>query len=69
MIDANYRFLTVDVGAYGKNNDGGIFASSRIGKFFANKTLQIPSDKELPGTETFLPHVIVGEEAFPLTKQ
>lgn len=68
LVDANYRFLAVYVGAYGKNSDGGIFASSRIGKSFANNTLHIPTDKALPGTDTFLPHVIVGDEAFPLTK-
>ena len=30
--DAHCNFIAVDVGAYGKNSDGGIFANSNLGK-------------------------------------
>lgn len=66
LVDADYRFITVDVGAYGRNSDGGIFRSSTLGKKIIAKNLNIPEDKALPQTNTILPHVIVGDEAFPL---
>lgn len=32
LVDAHYNFTAIDVGAYGKNSDGGIFATSGLGK-------------------------------------
>lgn len=32
LVDANYKFIAINVGSYGKNNDGGIFANSNLGK-------------------------------------
>jgi len=52
-------------GSFGINSDGGIFAHSELGKFLETH-LDIPEDKELPGTSCLAPHVIVGDEAFPL---
>lgn len=66
LVDADYRFICVDVGAFGRNSDGGIFRSSQLGKRLLAKELNLPKDKALPHTDTVLPHVIVGDEAFPL---
>lgn len=66
MFDANYNFIAVDIGAYGRNSDGGIWAHSNIGKAFESGNLSVPGPSSLPGTNTELPHVIVGDEAFPL---
>ena len=32
LVDAEYKFLALDVGSYGKNSDGNIFSKSVIGK-------------------------------------
>lgn len=66
LVDANYNFLVVDVGAYGKNSDGGIFANSNLGRQLQTNRLRIPEDTELPRTTNKAPYVIVGDEAFPL---
>jgi hypothetical protein len=55
----------VDIGSYGRNSDGGIFAHSKLGKYLETH-LGIPEDKQLPGTLCLAPHIIVGDEAFPL---
>lgn len=69
LVSADYKFIAIDVGFYGKNSDGAIFASSVLGQSLRNGELQIPQDKALPGTkEILLPHVIVGDKAFPLSR-
>lgn len=66
LVDAKYNFIMVDVGAYGKNSDGGIFTNSNFSKALELGKLSIPSDENLPQTTTKMPYVMVGDEAFPL---
>lgn len=66
LVNADYRFIAVDIGSYGKNSDGGIFGSSRLGKALHNGTLDIPGSKQLPGSDSPTPYVIVADSAFPL---
>ena len=67
LVDANYRFLAVDVGSYGKEGDAGIFNKSNLGKSIHNGIIKFPDPMPFPGTDTLLPHVILGDEAFKLT--
>jgi hypothetical protein len=67
LVDARYKFTVVDIGLCGRNSDGGIFAHSKLGKYvYLEIHLGIPEDKQLPGTSFLSPHVIVGDEAFPV---
>lgn len=66
LVDANYKFIIVHVGELGKNSDGGIYSRSTLAKRLETNTLNIPGPKLLPSTSIQLPHVIVGDEAFPL---
>lgn len=70
LVDPQYRFTVVDIGSYGSNSDGGIFNRSLFGLKLADGTLDIPQDKPLHGMEEDgpVPHVIVGDEAFPLSR-
>lgn len=68
VVDAECKFTMIDVGGYGKNSDGSIFANCNFGKRLKEGQLDFPEDTPLPGTEEPMPHVIVGDEAFPLQK-
>ncbi|GFY59155.1 DDE Tnp4 domain-containing protein [Trichonephila inaurata madagascariensis] len=66
VVDADCKFTAVDVGSYGREGDAGIFLKSEIGRKIKNNTFNVPPPKALPGTDTVVPHVIVGDEAFAL---
>ncbi len=68
VIDANYCFSTVSIGSFGKENDAGIFGSCEFGRRLKANRLDIPEDTKLPGTEQVCPHVFVGDDAFPLSR-
>ena len=67
MVDANYKFIAVDIREYGANTDSNVFRLSTWGDKFINNQLKIPGPKKLPeyNDEGPLPHVIIGDEAFP----
>ncbi|XP_015374372.1 PREDICTED: uncharacterized protein LOC107169215 [Diuraphis noxia] len=66
LVDAKYKFIAVNIGAYGKSSDGGIFSSSKMGKAFEKNKFNVPDGRVLPGTNEVLPYAIIGDEAFPL---
>jgi len=68
FVDANCKFLIIDVGSYGKEGDSGIFNKTAIGQQILQGFFNFPEDKALPGTNIVTPHVIVGDEAFRLHK-
>ena len=70
VVDAKYRFRVVDIGAYGRNSDGGTLSVSAFGTALRQNTLGIPADSPLPGAEHLgpMPHVLLADEAFPLRR-
>ena len=68
VASADYRFVMVDIGAYRSSNDSGVLNHTALFKCLKNKKLGIPSSKQLPNDtkETHVPHVLLGDEAFPL---
>lgn len=67
LVDANYNFIAIDVGSYGRNSDSSILSHSEMGKQLETGTFGMPDDKVLPGTDISAPCVILGDEAFTLS--
>lgn len=65
VVDANCKFIYIDVGSYGKEGDPGIFDRSTLGRMFNNEAL-LPPPCKLPNSDLVLPHVFVGDDAFRL---
>ena len=59
IVDADYKFICIDVGAYEKkNSDGGIFEVSSMGQRFASGTFNLPPSRPLLGQHEATPSVV-----------
>lgn len=64
LVDANCKFIYVDIGCNGRNNDAGVFLQSKL------RTILLEG-KEIPpngvvGNGRCLPYVVVADDAFPM---
>lgn len=66
LVDANCKFLYVDVGRNGRLSDGGVFKNSSLYKAINHNKLNFPEEKALPGRNKKVPFVILTDAAFPL---
>ncbi|KAL3225456.1 hypothetical protein MRX96_025793 [Rhipicephalus microplus] len=66
VVDSQYLFRLVNVGAPGRFSDGGIFQDSPIGERLHEGKLSLPRAAMLPRSGIVCPHVFVGDEAFQL---
>ena len=67
VCDAKYNFTTVDVGAYGSNNDSGVLLNSEMGQQFEEEAHDIPKPEPLDGCKIKeLLFYLVGDEISPL---
>jgi hypothetical protein len=66
VADSECRFVFMDVGAYGKQSDGGSFSASTLHHFLEDfeSTLLKPASFEGSGTE--MPFIILDDEVCPL---
>ena len=61
LVDADCKFLHVNVGCNGRISDGGVFRNSSLSSVLSLNILNIP----LSHSES-LPYVVVADDAFPL---
>lgn len=66
LVDANYKFLYVDVGCNGRVSDGGVFGNCSLSRALEENILHIPHERALPGRNKAIPFVVVADDAFAL---
>ena len=66
VVDSNYNFIYIDVGAYGKDCDSGVFKETTFWNGLINNALNIPDSRQLTNTNYKFPYVFIGDEAFAL---
>ncbi|XP_073402585.1 alpha-2-macroglobulin-like protein 1 isoform X2 [Dendrobates tinctorius] len=69
LVDPQYKFLIVDIGAYGRTGDSRVFNTSIMARRLRTNQLDLPPPRQLPGSpEQSVPYVLVADEAFQLSR-
>jgi len=68
ICDANYNFIYVDIGSFGRGSDSTVFKNSSFGQKFIRKEMNLPNPTPISVEGPNLPYFLVGDEAFPLTE-
>lgn len=66
VVDSNYKFIFIDVGALGKEHDSLTFKSSDFYKALIEKKLQIPDNMTLPSSNNNVPFVFIADGAYAI---
>ncbi|GFT99110.1 protein ALP1-like [Trichonephila clavipes] len=66
LVDANLKFLYVDVDTNGRVSDGGVWEKSKLRQPITKGDMNITEAAALPESASKLPFVIVADDAFPL---
>ena len=66
VVDADYKFIWVNVGANGSTSDCAVFNQSDLKTALEDNTLGLPPPRPLLGDDTPIPYFLVGDDAFPL---
>ncbi|XP_018378047.1 PREDICTED: uncharacterized protein LOC108770818 [Trachymyrmex cornetzi] len=67
VSDAKYRFIIVDIGALGRQDDSGVLTNSGLINLLEDNKLKIPQAALLNNSSKEFSFVFVADEAFPLT--
>lgn len=66
LVDANYAFRYVHVGAQGRISDAGVFSQCRLAEALERNELGLPAPSCIPGSNIVTPYMVVADDAFPL---
>jgi hypothetical protein len=70
LADADYCFISVEVGAYGSSSDSNVFKNLKFEKLLETNKLNIPDPKVVlsDAERLSIPFVLVDDEAFALSE-
>ncbi|XP_022160344.1 uncharacterized protein LOC111026556 [Myzus persicae] len=69
VVDTEYYFISIDVGAYGRKGDSTVFKECPLRRLLYSEQLGLPATACLPNTsDNPQPYVIIGDEAFGFHK-
>ena len=66
LVDGDYQFLWVDVGAVGSSSDGQIFKHSELRQKLEDGTIGFPEAAPLVPDGPLVNYFILGDDAFPV---
>lgn len=66
LVDADYKFLWVDIGSNGSASDAQIFEQCELRRAIEDGTIGFPPPDPMPNDNMDTPYFIVGDDAFPL---
>ena len=67
VVDSDYKFMYVDVGAEGAGSDGGVFLNTELRECLEDGSIGFPPPSPLPGSDGEpVGYFLVGDDAFPL---
>lgn len=64
VVDAEYKYLYIDVGCNGRISDGGVFSKCSLQQALDKNDLNLPTPRPLPGREVNIPFLLVSDDAF-----
>ena len=68
LVDADYRFIWVDVGSNGSAGDAQVFNGGKLKQAIVTGSLNFPPPDALPNDDKEIPYFIIGDDAFALQK-
>ena len=68
VANARYRFLSIDVGGFGRHHDSSTFRYSSLYRALKSKRIRLPAKDELYDSRTICSYFFIGDGAYPLSK-
>ena len=66
VLDSESRLIFIDVGAFGKQSDGGTFSGSTLHHLLEDLESTLPKPARFEGSGTAISFPILGDKAYPL---